>query len=77
MEWQPIETAPQDGSNILGAHFFETEIEVAQRWIAEIHSYGHDCWTLSGFDGNISLGSKQYPSPTHWMPLPNPPPPSA
>jgi hypothetical protein len=58
-EWQPIETAPKGGRAILGF-----------MWIGDgpvtrvLHWDGEDEKWLS--DG------RQY-SPTHWMPLPDPP----
>lgn len=58
-EWQPIETAPKDGTLILGvdAHsrIFVMEWENSS-WLSD------SCRDFGGFE---------YPS--HWMPLPEPP----
>ena len=57
-EWQPIETAPKDGSHFIGAEFYDDKW-----WYEEIWwSYS---WEFSG--GNFVT------RPTHWMPLPKPP----
>lgn len=63
MEWQPIETAPKDGTKILS---FEDD-EFAVVW------WQLDRW---GKEGQWSVTASRggwYLSPTHWMPLPNPP----
>lgn len=61
-EWQPIETAPKDGTSVLvvGAYGYvlmarwKEMTRVPSRW----ESYG--------------LGAIRF-EPTHWMPLPEPP----
>lgn len=63
MEWQPIETAPRDGSGFL-AYVKETWVE-GMFWNGEEWSY------LS--DGDTTPHGRH--QPTHWMPLPTPPPP--
>lgn len=72
-EWQPIETAPKDGTPILGFRFYP----VAIRWRPDLDSeFQWDAVSLgshastnfmsNGFiDGDSNL--------THWMPLPEPP----
>ena len=60
MQWQPIETAPKDYTNILvwndgGAH--------RDGWVS-IAYWNDDGW-ISPFGGEYD--------PTHWMPLPEPP----
>ena len=64
MEWQPIETAPKDGSAILGAWqcLNKTWDMDAMFWFEED---GEGAW----FD---YFGDYDH-SPTHWMPLPEPP----
>lgn len=59
-EWQPIETAPKDYTNILvwndgGAH--------RDGWVS-IAYWNDDGW-ISPFGGEYD--------PTHWQPLPEPP----
>lgn len=66
MTWQPIETAPKDGTKILGyddgdilVMVFETDQDGAGGWYIELSERAYTDvpeWT-----------------PTHWMPLPEPP----
>jgi hypothetical protein len=74
-QWQPIESAPKDGTLFLGATY---------QWVATI------CWRSDGYcklegrpiDGYFQHGMGIGPiarefdrtyQPTHWMPLPEPP----
>jgi hypothetical protein len=66
-EWQPIETAPRDGTQLLLG-------------IAAIDGAGgcvFDGWWEGGGWTNGELdyedGLMHYPHVTHWMPLPSPP----
>jgi hypothetical protein len=64
--WQPIETAPKDG----------TTIDVCNRWgdrSADV-AWVDGKWRYWGVDGFGSPGWVSLDlSPTHWMPLPEPP----
>lgn len=62
-EWRPIETAPKDGSLILG-YFADGETawhfdRLVCRWISDL-----EMWSAKGVSGL---------QPTHWQPLPEPP----
>ena len=57
MEWQPIETAPKDGRLILAWE----EPEITYR----LTFWGNSEWRYYPFGVECS--------PTHWMPLPDPP----
>lgn len=73
MEWQPIETAPRDGTNILiyvpraaeagdmaTVHWHARGWHASDgAWVSTYGEVGHDEWYAS--------------DPTHWMPLPPPP----
>jgi hypothetical protein len=60
-EWQDILTAPKDGTSILAAHCDA----VFDAW------WGGNAWV----DGETNeWGDYITLSPTHWMPLPAPPP---
>jgi hypothetical protein len=78
-QWQPIETAPKDGTEILAYEkcdylYSNGEIKPFERikivrW-DEVMQWDnpedeHDWLTGSSFDEQIN--------PTHWMPLPKPP----
>lgn len=69
-KWQPIETAPKDGTSVL---LFKQSMDF------KIRGYGYweggdsfvSGWISKGFDdtfGNLGLAN-----PSHWMPLPEPP----
>jgi len=62
MEWQPIETAPKDGTTIL-VYLANGDVHTAY---GHFYNKGHDFeWAQYG-------GYETY-LPTHWMPLPPPP----
>lgn len=63
-DWQPIETAPKDGT-----HFLAYE-ETGDMYRA---AYGRD-GKLRNFGGQPVV---MPPEPTHWAPCPTPPKPSA
>lgn len=66
-EWQPIETAPTDGTPIL-AHFGGYSFPV--RWIVSpCHArlYG---WHVMPWE---PVSFVMVVEPSHWMPLPDPP----
>lgn len=66
MAWQPIETVPKDGTHVLLGYFLEGggggSPEVA------FWNNRYKAWC-----GRVLLNSDGYFSPTHWMPLPDPP----
>ena len=73
-EWQPIETAPKDGTEVLV--FCRHGVKIAY-WNAEptVWDGSNDpCWTVfepeDYFYGFHLVGPS---APTHWMPLPSPP----
>lgn len=57
MEWQPIETAPKDGTQILLGKVGGSMI---------VGFWNGYAWDDGDFDSNVSW-------PSHWMPLPEPP----
>jgi hypothetical protein len=69
MTWQPLETAPKDGTQIRA---FDGEAIAAVMWIEDCDFDGGYGWT----DRTVaSWGMQHYwqMKPTHWMPLPPPP----
>ena len=71
-EWQPIETAPKDGTYVmvgrdmgepwgfvLGTGFYAFVDSLVNGWV---------CRGIVDPPGDLGLGN-----PTHWMPLPEPP----
>lgn len=79
MEWQPIETAPKDGTEILGLHHYkghEPDYSIV-RW--QHAKWGAYAWVAQA-DGQRAIESQtdfgtDYVEPfvTHWMNLPSPP----
>jgi hypothetical protein len=77
MEWQPIETAPKDGTEVILGW------DMASVWIVR-NGWFHDGNDWRGFDlDDVGWWSYRhsvtqeklegYDTPTHWMPLPEPP----
>ena len=72
--WQPIETAPKDGTVVdLWARREQTD---KYERLADCHWCGMTDWLGNEYDGwdGLSPGLRRtYDNPTHWMPLPEPP----
>lgn len=69
--WQPIETAPKDGTQVVGcdttfAHV--TRFEVMYEYVSRGPNIRHDGWFYKPVIGGPFMWK-----PTHWMPLPEPP----
>lgn len=60
MDWQPIETAPTDGTRILGSDGYTIEVIFNARGTG---------W----FNQSAELSLWKVFPPTHWQPLPPPP----
>ena len=64
--WQPIETAPKDGTAILlWWPYWSSSRAIVGWWAPRQPDLGWSAWE-SSYQGNC-------PGPTHWMPLPEPP----
>lgn len=70
-KWQPIETAPKDGTRILLGYFPEPAYEGALVGKSQEVAFWHG--TKRMWCGRTLLNAEGYFSPTHWMPLPMPP----
>lgn len=76
MMWQPIATAPKDGTHILlfaakaWYPMVERNAEDSPIWTGYFSRWvgGEGEWTVSGMEFHEGYGP-----PTHWMPLPEPP----
>lgn len=65
--WQPIETAPRDGTDILLGCATWARPELGQWSVATAY------WSTDGGsyeDGEVARTSDEVDSPTHWRPLP-------
>ena len=65
MTWQPIETAPTDGTKILVCHIDLYRPITAQWSCYHPNRKGEETWR--------EAGSRYIVNPTHWMPLPEKP----
>lgn len=67
-DWQPIETAPRDGTPII---VWDGEIRTLTVWgkVSHVPIYGFLEVVGCDFNDTDLMG----PQPTHWMPLPLPP----
>ena len=68
-EWQPIETAPKDGTRILLAvldSYATTEVEIGF-WLQRKTKKAKSGWRSELYFFDLGLTA------THWMPLPEPP----
>lgn len=70
-EWQPIETAPKDGTAILG---FADGQQTTVRWRAAKRKGDSEYWDLV-VCGSYAEDGEWWP--TRWRPLPEPPKESA
>lgn len=66
MEWQPIETAPEDAVSVL--LFIPTKGRFGVK--SGFYAGADECWSWYGCSGKREARANQ---PTHWMPLPAPP----
>lgn len=64
-EWQPIRTAPKDGTEILVFGFLKVALDEASIRYMEVCRFYKDRWTVEWMDS--------YKPPTHWQHLPEPP----
>ena len=78
-EWQPIETAPKDGTRVLlyrPGGWPSARVTVGNYSDERYHTRPRPYWThdLERMEGKVATRHRQ---PTHWMPLPAPPAPEA
>jgi hypothetical protein len=70
MQWQPIESAPKDGSAVLLCDFSEGTYRTTEYPSVVVGWWDDGEWRDMGDIG--CCGQYNY-DPTHWMPLPEPP----
>jgi len=74
-DWQPIETAPKDGTEFLAydSHCKKMDVAVMSKWL-----WGWECVAVQqDMEGGAMTDEFGYDSANikHWMPLPDPPKP--
>lgn len=74
LQWQPIDTAPQDGTRVLVVYSTKIgpRVEIGQWTDERHHSRPQPHWT-SGLAQIWGVVVARKNPPTHWMPLPSPP----
>jgi len=65
--WQPIETAPKDGTAILLHYDWEPLTVVGYFGTGDMPEMQHDRWRVKYDCDSLEAG---FGVPTHWMPLP-------
>ena len=75
MDWQPIETAPRDGTPILIFDPTKSSHDQIDGLRFDDARYAIGYWRVWKENGEWMWGNRNsaYNSPTHWMPLPDPP----
>ena len=76
MEWQPIESAPRDGSPFLiwDGRELGVGMILPKSYAGIPFASMRAAWISDrDEDWNIYLGGKEVTDATHWMPLPAPP----
>jgi hypothetical protein len=64
MTWQPIETAPKDGTRVLLANRRYRFVDAGHYWRNANKRHPRKRWVWNGWPRH---------EPTHWQPLPAPP----
>ena len=67
MDWQPIETAPRDGTMIYAINATTRSLFIGYGYLARYQDGRFGFAMKSGATMPVD------PQPTHWMPLPAPP----
>jgi hypothetical protein len=70
MSWQPIETAPKDGTEI-DLWYPDLGRQPAAHWDTTGLGFGW-CWP-NWNEGRLETVIRPNIAPTHWMPIPEPP----
>ena len=78
MTWQPIETAPKDGTHVI---LWIEGSAIEGQWDSQTRndgtSYGPGTWEVLILPSHgCGCCSNENDPPTHWMPLPTPPVPA-
>lgn len=73
MEWQPIETAPKDGTKVLLAYASGNYRVIVSEWMTLETLKNGKTQSRSEYWVTPWVRMDSDPQPTHWMPIPDPP----
>lgn len=72
MNWQPIETAPKDGTKIM-VYCPKFGVSAPAHWVTQqFHKKPKPYWSHFG-EYLMGIQAIRDDQPTHWKPLPDPP----
>ena len=71
MNWQPIETAPKDGTHVLLSDGIKVRTGWFTKWHSPFAAKDAEGWALN-WNSEFSVPDETM-EPTHWMPLPDAP----
>ena len=69
MKWQPIETAPEDGTEVL----VYVWVSLDQKHDMAVAAWRKGMWDILPIESKGKKRWREFHDPTHWMPLPGPP----
>jgi hypothetical protein len=74
-EWQPIKTAPKDGTDVIVMYqHIDTQIVHNAFWMGDSDDDPEDIgWWSYEYSEGSRIKLEDWMEPTHWMPLPAPP----
>ncbi len=70
-EWQPIETAPKDGTRVRLAHSLDPQSLTMNSKFGTYGMFQEDKWVCN--NAFVCVDHIMRWEPTHWMPIPAPP----
>lgn len=73
LQWQPIEAAPKDGTNVLLYGQYSGDAEFPEYYGGIRVGWWDDYWTCGSYGAYYEVSESIRMNPTHWMPLPTAP----
>lgn len=74
IKWQPIATAPKDGTDVLLFYpTYKRQVWLGHYRVSETFTNGKLDYRNEGWINSLLMGLGKEPEPTHWMPVPEGP----